>query len=350
MAATRRLLCNVARARHRGCPVPAHHQQGRWLGTADGHDGGSAQEDGESQSRYWTEERHLRRYMELPPEQQFPYLHWGFRDGGEVKAWCLPTVMKARETMDKIPYSSVESQLESRGLTEGEFKEGAVLAYKEAAKLFSTPLFGRVDGGEECDRAGAEEGGGEKGGEAASSDAANDVFVRQAGEMVDEYLLEALRTQREAFRNLGWEPRVTTRLVRANPISVVVAPANSLNWNDESNPDGTRPVRVMHPGIFVFVLQAESLGSGAVIVVQARWALTLGRMMAVVGGLYRAMRGRGDNFCYLLDCHLEVEEDFELLDAATGEVVFCDNGSRDHVLLLSPCAILVLQQPLVCHR
>ena len=45
----------------------------------------------------------------------FPWLHWGFRDGEEVSGYCLPTAMKVVHTMRKVPFSSVEDQLEARG-------------------------------------------------------------------------------------------------------------------------------------------------------------------------------------------------------------------------------------------
>ena len=40
----------------------------------------------------------------------------------------------------------------------------------------------------------------------------------------------ALRTQRDAYRQMNWRASVTTRTVRATPLSVVVAPAQRLDW------------------------------------------------------------------------------------------------------------------------
>ena len=48
--------------------------------------------------------------------------------------------------------------------------------------------------------------------------------------MIDEHLLRALRTQRDAYRQMNWRASVTTRTVRATPLSVVVAPAQRLDW------------------------------------------------------------------------------------------------------------------------
>ena len=39
----------------------------------------------------------------------------------------------------------------------------------------------------------------------------------------------------------------------------------------------------------------------------------------------------GAGFALLCDCHIEVEEDFELVDLETGEVVAAESGSRDHI-------------------
>ena len=61
--------------------------------------------------------------------------------------------------------------------------------------------------------------------ETAEDDDGADPFDAAEG-MIDEHLLRALRTQRDAYRQMNWRASVTTRTVRATPLSVVVAPAH----------------------------------------------------------------------------------------------------------------------------
>jgi hypothetical protein len=70
----------------------------------------SADDDGSEEGESYPSHDH-------PPPRipDFPWLHWGFRDGEEVNGYCLPTVMKVAETMKRIPFSSVEDQMEARG-------------------------------------------------------------------------------------------------------------------------------------------------------------------------------------------------------------------------------------------
>jgi hypothetical protein len=192
--------------------------------------------------------------------------------------------------MGRIPYSSVEEQLEARGMTEGEFKEGAVLAYRHLAEeLFSSPLTAnekaRAAAGVSADDSSHQDRSCKGEGEGEGEDK-DEAFAGAEG-MIDEHLLRAFRRQRQTFASLGWEPRVDIRFLRVTPQTVVVAPTQQLQWSDQRRPDGSRP---------------------------AQWATNVARVWAVFRGLYSAATGRGDSFCYLLDCHVEVEEDFQLLD------------------------------------
>ena len=65
--------------------------------------------------------------------------------------------------------------------------------------------------------------------ETAEDEDGADPFDAAEG-MIDEHLLRALRTQRDAYRQMNWRASVTTRTVRATPLSVVVAPAQRLDW------------------------------------------------------------------------------------------------------------------------
>ena len=76
--------------------------------------------------------------------------------------------------------------------------------------------------------------------ETAEDDDGADPFDAAEG-MIDEHLLRALRTQRDAYRQMNWRASVTTRTVRATPLSVVVAPAQRLDWYMNPHPSGLRP-------------------------------------------------------------------------------------------------------------
>ena len=75
--------------------------------------------------------------------------------------------------------------------------------------------------------------------ESAEDEDGADPFDAAEG-MIDEHLLRALRTQRDAYRQMNWRASVTTRTVRATPLSVVVAPAQRLDWYPTPS--------VLHPG------------------------------------------------------------------------------------------------------
>jgi hypothetical protein len=45
--------------------------------------------------------------------------------------------------------------------------------------------------------------------------------------------------------------------------------------------------------------------------------LKLSRVFAVVKGLVAALTGRGGSFALLVDCHFEVDEDFQIVDLDT---------------------------------
>ena len=74
-------------------------------------------------------DRHRSDRQEL--ESLFPWLHWGFRDGEEVSGYCLAAAKRTTDAMKRIPFSSVEDQLEARNFTVGEFKEGEQLGEQE---------------------------------------------------------------------------------------------------------------------------------------------------------------------------------------------------------------------------
>jgi hypothetical protein len=97
--------------------------------------------------------------------------------------------------------------------------------------------------------------------------------------------------QQEAYTSLNWEARLTTRAVRATPLTVVVAPSQRLDWDVGD-----------HHG--------QSVGKSATM-------LKLSRVFAVVKGLVAALTGRGGSFALLVDCHFEVDEDFQIVDLDT---------------------------------
>jgi hypothetical protein len=96
--------CSCRRLQHRPLSSSATGSSSSSTGSASADDDGSA--EGESYPSH-----------DHPPPRipDFPWLHWGFRDGEEVNGYCLPTVMKVAETMKRIPFSSVEDQMEARG-------------------------------------------------------------------------------------------------------------------------------------------------------------------------------------------------------------------------------------------
>ena len=49
--------------------------------------------------------------------------------------------------------------------------------------------------------------------------------------------------------------------------------------------------------------------------------LRLSRVGAVVKGLLSAATGQGGCFALLVDCHLEVEEDFTIIDQVTRTII-----------------------------
>ena len=252
---------------------------------------------------------HVGRYNDLPLPQRFPWLHWGFRDRLEVQSWCLPNAQKVASAQIKIALGSslgsVEAQLEAREATVGEFKEGAVFAYRQAAELFSAPIGTPRDIIAEAEAALGIEG---EDSTAAAADGDGEAFNGAEG-MFDEFVLRALREQRKTYAALRWQPTVTTRYVRATPLSIVVGPTQQLECGDGYRADGSRP---------------------------ALWAQKLQHFAALFSGMWAAFRGSGAGeggvgFALLCDCHIEVEEDFELVDLETGEVVAAESGSRDHI-------------------
>lgn len=97
--------------------------------------------------------------------------------------------------------------------------------------------------------------------------------------------------QQAAYSSLNWEARLTTRSVRATPLTVVVAPAQRIDWDVEG-----------HGG--------QSVGKPHMMV-------RLSRVLAVIKGLIAALTGRGGSFALLVDCHFEVDEDFHIVDLDT---------------------------------
>ena len=145
--------------------------------------------------------------------------------------------------------------------------------------------------------------------ESAEDEDGADPFDAAEG-MIDEHLLRALRTQRDAYRQMNWRASVTTRTVRATPLSVVVAPAQRLDWYP--HPSGLRP-----GGEKLRVRGAGGRGAGRPNPSKPTWMLRLSRVGAVVKGLISAATGQGGCFALLVDCHLEVEEDFTIIDQVT---------------------------------
>ena len=78
-----------------------------------------------------------RRALSTEPEEPIPtipdflWLQWGFRDAEDVASYCIPSAQRTVDAMRRIPFSTVEEQLDARGFTVGEFKEGATLAYRQ---------------------------------------------------------------------------------------------------------------------------------------------------------------------------------------------------------------------------
>lgn len=97
--------------------------------------------------------------------------------------------------------------------------------------------------------------------------------------------------QQEAYTSLNWEAKLTTRAVRATPLTVVVAPSQSLDWDVEG-------------------YGGQSIGKPPMM-------LKLSRVFAVIKGLIAALTGRGGSFALLVDCHFEVDEDFQVIDLDT---------------------------------
>jgi hypothetical protein len=95
--------CSCRRLQHRPLSSSA-------TGSSSSTSSASADDDGSAEGESYPSHDH-------PPPRipDFPWLHWGFRDGEEVNGYCLPTVMKVAETMKRIPFSSVEDQMEARG-------------------------------------------------------------------------------------------------------------------------------------------------------------------------------------------------------------------------------------------
>ena len=102
--------------------------------------------------------------------------------------------------------------------------------------------------------------------------------------------------QQDAYTSLNWEAKLTTRAVRATPLTVVVAPSQRLDWDVE--------------------------GRGGQSVGKPPMMLKLSRVFAVVKGLIAAMTGKGGSFALLVDCHFEVDEDFQIVDLDTVRTVF----------------------------
>ena len=117
-----------------------------------------------------------------------------------------------------------------------------------------------------------------------------------ANVQVDAHLLKALRLQQESYTALNWEAKLTTSSVRVTPLSVVVAPAQRLSWD----------------------------GSGAAS--RPTWMLRMSRVWAVVKGLAAAMTGQGGAFALLVDCRLEVDEEFKIIDLDTGQTIVVELG------------------------
>eukprot|EP01051_Picozoa_sp_SAG22_P013748 SAG22_NODE_1577_length_4074_cov_1.659371_1_plen_200_part_00 len=149
----------------------------------------------------------------------FPWVQWGFRSHAEVAAEVYPQAVRTMEMMGKVPYADIELQLEVRGLTIPEFKEGAVHAYRHVAEQVSSrpAEFGEGPA--------AAVGGGAAGEDAETS--AADTFS-ELGECVDEHLLGALRQQRDQYVRDNWRVIVSPSYVRATPLHAFIAPAQEL--------------------------------------------------------------------------------------------------------------------------
>ena len=109
--------------------------------------------------------------------------------------------------------------------------------------------------------------------------------------------LRLIGLQQEAYTSLNWEARLTTRAVRATPLTVVVAPAQRLDWDVED-------------------YGGQSVG-------KSTRMLKLSRVFAVVKGLFGALTGRSGSFALLVDCHFEVDEDFQIVDLDTVRTASC---------------------------
>ena len=121
--------------------------------------------------------------------------------------------------------------------------------------------------------------------------------------------------QQEAYTSLNWEAKLTTRTVRATPLTVVVAPSQSLDWDLE--------------------------GRGGQLVGKPPVMLKLSRVFAVIKGLIAALTGRGGSFALLIDCHFEVDEDFQIVDLDTVGFTLPSQTNRCRIIVCTMVATVV---------